>query len=334
MRYKNKTKSIRVVLRLIVGLTTSLFVLSLTHALNAEDFNPHKGRFWNAEPITCPDVLENGYFELTGNLNCEENPAIKIIGPAKLDLNGYTLSGNGKNVCIQIEGEGARVWNGTVESCREGIEIKPESGGNTITRVKSCNNDRRGFRIRGDKNLLFNCTATNNGRKGFSIEGEEDARANENLLVQCLAKNNGHQGFIIEIGDDNKIYFSKAYANCRDGIEIDGGNDNWVLYNHVEDNGNPETCADFEEEYKPWFYAGIDILSGSENNRIKHNRAGCNLGCVGSDDLACTAHERDFWDENVVMENDEVICVSTNEWENNSIACKNAVPECSPNPAD
>jgi parallel beta-helix repeat protein len=313
-----------------VGLTTSLFVLSLTNALNAEGFTSHKGRFWNAKPVVCGDTLEYGHFELTGNLDCEgEDPAIEITGPAKLNLKGYTLSGNEpdekfKNVCIKITGDGAKVWNGTVKNCEDGIEIKSDR--NRIRGVTSSDNAKRGFRVRGDKNLLFNCTATNNGRKGFSVEEAED-----NLLFMCLATNNGHQGFIIEIGDGNKIYYSKAYANCRDGIEIDGGNDSLVFYNHVEDNGSPDTCADFEEDYKPWFYAGINVLSGSKNNKIKHNRAECNLGCVGSDVFPCTAHERDFWDENL---DDSGNCGSINEWENNSIACKNAVPECSPNPDD
>jgi hypothetical protein len=300
-----------------VGLTTSLFVLSLSNALNAEGFTSHKGRFWKAEPVMCDDTLIDGHFELTGNLTCTQDPAIKITGPAKLNLKGYTLSGGGSNDCILIEGDGARVWNGTVENCKDGIEIKLESDRNRITRVKSRNNKRRGFRIRGDKNLLFDCSATNNGRQGIKIDGEPE---DDEIPPNPANPANG-----------NKIFFSKAYANCRDGIEIQVGDYNVVFYNYVEDNGNQETCADFEEDYKPWFYAGIDVLSGSENNKIKHNRAGCNLGCVGSDDFPCTAHERDFWDENVGTSGN---CDSNNEWENNSIACKNAVPECSPNPAD
>jgi parallel beta-helix repeat protein len=329
MRYKNKTKSIRIVFRLIVGLATILFVLSFTNALNAEDVTSHKGRFWNwtVKPVECGDELEYGYFELTGDLNCNgEEPAIEITGPARLNLNGYTLSGNEpdtefENVCIQIKGEGARVWNGTVENCKEGIDIKPESVRNRITRVKSCNNDRRGFRIRGDKNLLFNCSATNNGRKGFSIEGDEDddEKANDNLLVGCSATNNGHQGFIIEIGDGNKISYSKAYDNCRDGIEIDGGSGNRIINNIVEDNGNEEAC---DGDFSPWSYAGIDVTAGSEKNpseynEIKYNRACGNLGC---NDDGCLPRERNYWNES---------CDSTNEWKANTVC-----PECTPGPLD
>ena len=313
MRHKYKSTRIRVALRLIVGLTAILFILSITNALDAEDVTSHKKRFWNAEPVECGDELKHGYYKLTEDLQCygdEKNPAILITGPAKLNLNGYTLSGKKKiendelPVCIQIEGSGARVWNGFVKNCVDGILIdKGES--NIIIKVEAYNNYERGFKIKkGNKNLLFN----------------------------CLARNNGRQGFIITKGDENRISHSKAIANCRDGIEIEEGSENHISHNLVKDNGNEDTCNDFDEKYKPWYYAGIDVLSDSHNNEIKHNRAGCNLGCVGSDDFPCAAHERDFWDENVVIENDKVICVSTNEWDNNSIKCNNVEPECSPNP--
>ena len=284
----------------------------------------------------------------------KKDPAIKITGPVRLNLNGYILSGNEpedefKNVCIQIKGNGAKVWNGTVANCEDGIEIKGDR--NRIISVTSSDNDKRGFRVRGDKNLLFNCTATNNGRKGFSIEGEEDnlevtEKADDNLLLKCLAEYNGQQGFVIEIGDGNKIYDNSAIANCRDGIEINGGSENHITNNIVEDNGNKDTCGDFGEPddpknkyyYKPWFYAGIAITAGiikkdendnpvlvdpSNDNQIKYNHACGNRGCNGD---GCNPRERNYWDENLKCEGD---CASFNDWENN-IGC----PECTPLPAD
>ena len=333
MRYISKTKSIRIVLRLIVGLTMILFVLDLSNAQNQEAFTSHKGQFRKAEPVSCGDELEDGHFELTGDLTCSEDPAIRIIGPAKLNLKGYTLSGHkGKNDCILIEGDGAWVWNGIVKNCKDGIEIKLESDRNRITGVKSYNNERRGFRIRGNKNLLFNCSATYNDRKGFSIE-----KGDGNLVFNCLGTNNGQQGFSIEEGDGNKIYYSNSIANCRDGIEIDGGSHNRVINNFVEDNGNREICDEFGEDYNPWYYAGIDVTYNSEysseNNEIKYNRACGNLGCVPCYDEnlfpTCNARERDFWDENVDENGD---CDSTNVWKNNRVVCKNVAPECSPKP--
>ena len=96
MGHRNKTKRKRVVLRLIMGLTTGFFVLSLSNALNAEGMASHKGWFRRAESVVCGDTLIDGHFKLTGNLTCTQDPAIKITGPAKLDLGGYTLSGGGR----------------------------------------------------------------------------------------------------------------------------------------------------------------------------------------------------------------------------------------------
>jgi parallel beta-helix repeat protein len=360
MRYKNKTKSIRIVLRLIVGFTTILFVFSLTNALNAESFSSHKERFSKAKRVKCGDTLKYGHFELRGDLTCskdpdnDDKPAIEITGPAKLNLNGNTLSGDGKIGCIIITGEGARVRNGTLENCKNGILIE-ESHHNMIINVEASNNDKRGFIIvKGHDNILFDCIAKDNDKQGFLIEGgngnkmvkclaEDNSKegfsveegtgnkmvkckaknndekgfsikdnGDDNQLFWCVAENNGEQGFIIEEGAGNKIYYSEAYANCRDGIEIDGGSENKIINNLVEDNGNEEAC---EGDFSPWSYAGIDVLSGSKDNKIKYNHACGNIGC---NDVDCTPRERNYWDEN---------CEPTNEWENNTVC-----PECTPGP--
>jgi parallel beta-helix repeat protein len=327
MRYRNKTKSMRVVLGLIVGLTTSLFVLGLSNAQHAEGFNSHKGRFWKAEPVGCGDEITT-YTVLTNDLDCSEHsgsPALTLGKRAKLNLNGYRVIGNSGINCIEMTGR-ATVRNGTVMSCRDGILIN-QSDRNKIIDVEACKNDRRGFKIdQGDENILVNCSATDNGRQGISIE-----KGNDNLVIKCSATDNGRQGISIEKGDGNKVYNNKANANCRDGIEIDRGSDNRVFYNHVEDNGNKDTCDAQapDEDYRPWFYAGIDVTDGSEEypseyNEIKYNYACGNLGCDGSNSDPCLARERNFWDENVDVNG---YCVSKNEWENNTVCME---PECTP----
>jgi hypothetical protein len=300
----------RVVLRLAVGLMMSLFVLVLSNAQNAEGYDSHRGWFWHAKPVECGSTLEDGYYELTDNLTCSEDPAITITGPVMLDLRGHTLSCvydevNGKaHNGILINGNGgAKVWNGTVTHCDNGIRIKKGSN-NEIRYVKAIHNYSRGIRI----------------------------DVHENLLIKCLAAQNASQGIVIQ-GNDNKIYSCEVHDNCRDGIEIEG-NENLVHSNYVNNNGNPQTCEQFGlggDKYTPWYYTGIDAAKGSQNNQIKYNRAGCNLGCVGAYNDKCIEHERDFWDENVEDSGDSV---STNEWENNSIACKDALPEYSPTPPD
>ena len=295
MRYRSKTKSIRgVVLRLVVGIITSLFVFGLSNAQNAEGWTSDKGQRSKAESVSCGDTITN-YAVLTNNLDCSEyngDAALTLAEGARLNLNRKTVTGNDKIKCIKIIGDGTRVWNGTVTGCDDGILVSSS-----------------------DRNKIICVEVSDSKNKGIDIDDGD-----ENLVMKCSVAGSGKQGIRINGGDSNKIFINNVYGNGRDGIEINNGDSNLVFSNRVKDNGWGT---------KPWYYAGIDVLSGSKNNEIKYNRAGCNLGCVGTNDETCTARYRDFWDENV---DDEGKCNSTNEWENNSITCKNAVPECTPSP--
>jgi len=237
------------------------------------------------------------------------------------------------NVALRIDGNENIITSVKVSDSND-VGIRIDGNENRITSVKVSDSNDNGIRIKGDENRITSAKVSGSDDRGIRIDG------NENLLIWCSVTHNHTQGIKINGGNGNKIYSNAVYDNCRDGIEIDenddhkGGDYNTLLYNHVKDNGNQETCADFEQEeeeveYKPWFYAGIDVLAGAENNEIKYNRAGCNLGCVGSDASPCTAHERDFWDENVDNNGNND---STNVWEKNSITCGDALPEYSPNP--
>lgn len=227
MRYKNKANNIRTVLRLIVGLTTILFVLSLTNALNAEDVTSHKGRFWKIKRAKCGDTLENGRFELRKNLNCDEDPAITIIGPAKLNLNGKTLSGNGDNVCIQINGEGAKVWNGTVTNCMDGVVIAG-TGRHKVFRIRSMYNDGIGFKVDEDSNdnWLSENEAIGNTKENFLIEKESDG----NYLIENKAEDGEDRGYFVR-GSNNHLYKNKANGNLDDALRIRNGNNNEVIHN-------------------------------------------------------------------------------------------------------
>ena len=306
MRYRNKKMSKRVVLRLVVGLATSLFVLSLTNALHAEHFSSDKGRFWNAEPVSCGDTITS-YALLTTDLDCSshsESAALTLQEGANLNMNGKKIIGNSDINCIEIGGDGVKMREGTVTQCNYGIRVRSDH--NRITSVKVSDSDNVGIRIDGDENRITSVKVSDSNDRGIRITGNENRitsakvsgsndtgiringsenwitstkvsgsndrgvsiEGNENLLMWCTVTFSHTQGIKIDGGDSNKVYSNAVYDNCRDGIEIEEGNDNRLFYNRVANNGKPETCAYFEEEYKPWFYAGIEVLSDSENNKI------------------------------------------------------------------
>ena len=249
-----------------------------------------------ADSVSCGDTITTNA-TLDNDLDCSGHSgsaALRLEEGATLVLNGYQLIGNQDINCIDIRGDGVNVWRGSVTQCDYGIRIR--SNLSRIDSVDVSDSANRGIRIDGDWNQVMNCSVARSGRQGIKIDE----------------------------GNRNKVTSSRIFENCRDGIEIQEGHDNLVLYNQVLDNGNEDTCIAFGEDYKPWFYAGIDILSDSEKNKIKYNHACGNLGCNGTDDNPCPARERNFWDENV---DDNGLSVSTNEWESNSVC-----PERTPNP--
>ena len=345
MRPRYKLNRVKIAFRFVVGLITSIFILSVSVVLYAGGFNSHKGRFWKGDSPSCGDTITTEASLFT-DLDCSGysgGAAITLQEGATLKMNGKKLIGNSGINCIEIRGDGAKIWGGTVTQCDYGIRVR--SNGNSISSINVSESNGVGIRIDGNENRITSVNVSESKDNGIRINGDgnritsakvsgSDDRGiridgNDNLAQWSTVTHSHTQGIKINGGSRNMIYANAVYDSCRDGIEIEEGNDNKLYYNRVEDNGNPDTCADFMEDYKPWYYAGIDVLAGSENNEIKDNRAGCNSGCVGTDDLPCSARERDFWDENVDQAGNSV---STNRWVNNRIKCEDAQPEYSPNP--
>ena len=188
-------------------------------------------------------------------------------------------------------------------------------------------NDREGIKVVSAYNLLVNTVARKNNRRGFYI-GIDDNNlviVDDNYLVNCLAEDNGRNGFIIDGGNDNKIINSAVIDSCRDGIEIKEGNDNSLINNYVADNGNPVTCGAFSQTYKPWFYAGIDITDGAEENIVINNKTSGNIGCYEEDCDPDPPIERNLLDENV---DEDGNCDYANRWKNNRVDGERAEPEC------
>ena len=372
MRRRIKTESMRVGLRLAVGLMMSLFVLVLSNAQNVEGSHSHKGRFHKAKPLPCGYTITT-HAVLYNDLDCSDHsggPALTLGEGASLNLHGKRVIGNNGINCIDITGDGSKVWNGTVMNCYYGIRVT--SNRNEITQVGVHDNGRAGIYIEGgNNNKIDNSIVQNNGREGINIdtgsdneggksnkidrtiilnngregikidtgEGNEISRTivdnngrqgihieggNSNKIDRTIVDNNGRHGIQIDGGENNEISRSTVRGSCRDGIEIQGNN-NLVFHNNVEDNGNLETCTNFTENYNPWAYAGIDVadvVSYSENNKIKYNYACGNQGCNGSEDEPCVARDRNLWDEYVDIDGNHVL---TNEWKNNTVC-----PEYSP----
>jgi parallel beta-helix repeat protein len=267
---------------------------------------------WGTSPAQaqpdCGDPLgPGGHIALYGDVGpCATDPALTIVGPVNVDLNGFTVSCAGATTGIVVEGVNARVQNGVVEDCEEGVVVEDDGHHRllklTVTstqdqigdlgfRVNSDNNhlvdnwadafNGEGFRIEGDDNRLTNNHATDNFNHGFRIRGEN------NQLVNNHAENNVGEGFRLD-DDGNHLINNVALDNADEGFRIRDGLDNTLVNNRAENNGTSdgEPGIRIQEDGNTLrsnafignFGEGILVKDGAENNRITHNVASGNVG--------------------------------------------------------
>ena len=83
------------------------------------------GRSFKAADIQCGDTIGAGErVKLAHDIGpCSGGPAITVVGPAVLDLNGHTVAGNGDIDGIVLEGKKARIMNGTVIGCYNAVVV-------------------------------------------------------------------------------------------------------------------------------------------------------------------------------------------------------------------
>jgi parallel beta-helix repeat protein len=226
-----------------------------------------------SQAINCGDTIEAGQkVRLNQDLDCAGTgfaAAITVNGPAVLDLGGHTITGNGSMDGIVVEGEKAKIKNGSVTACKRGVLLKGE-GGHIVYKILATENIA-GFAIESNENLLQRNVAKNNSYKGFIIYSDKNkvrsnkAEANvsdgytiggaENRIVLNISKNNEYRGIEIN-GNKNIIAKNKSINNAGVGIEVDG-DENKIRSNVLKNNGG----------------AGIDLIVGSLTNVMVRNIA-------------------------------------------------------------
>ena len=164
------------------------------------------------------------------------NPALTVEGPATLDLNGHTLACDFLNPPdgIVVIGKGAKILNGTIEDCNEGMLIGGE-GRHSITGVTSRGNDEDGFEVNSDSNKLTANASVANLDEGFQVNG------NKNKLDQNTAADNDNDGFDV-VGEQNRLSLNIAAEN-NDGFDVTGPGNKLSLNTSI---GNAEDGFDIK----------------------------------------------------------------------------------------
>ena len=191
----------------------------------------------------------------------QNDGGITVIGPATLDMNGFTLEcidfGNPHELPdgITIEGKGAKVRNGSIENCRYGVVVAGEgkhrleeltsrgslyhgfhilSGQNTLTANTAQESGHEGFNVWGGRNTFTANIAQLNGDDGFHVSWVQ-TKQTRNKLTRNIARDNGFSGFYTS-SDQNTFRLNEALRNDRDGFHISSGEKNKLIQNTASRN--------------------------------------------------------------------------------------------------
>jgi len=229
----------------------------------------HKKHKKHIETISakCGETIgPGGHYRLDADLDCSDfettsnlDAALTVVGPVTLDLRGHSIIGNANLDGILVDGEKAKIRNGTVKDCFNGVVLEGE-GHHKVFKMKAVDNEEWGFAVNSDYNRLTVNTASDNGDNGFYFIG------NNNWFVKNRAENNGDEGFYgpSESGQ-NKIYMNRAIGNLQDGIQV-VGNENRVIHNLAKENG-----YDTDGKVYKGGYDGFEI--DGDRNFVYKNRS-------------------------------------------------------------
>jgi hypothetical protein len=303
-----------------------------------------------AAEVACGDTI--GPWKdvvLQADLRCDDvATALVVMGPATLDLNGFTIhcadrNGNGRepSAGIAARGFGARVRNGIVEGCGVGVDVGG-SGNHTVRDVAVLFSASDGIRIASDRNQVENSFALFSGESGFAIEGELNVLsgngASENPLGFVVSRANVLEKNVAI--DSELIGFVVASTGSalaenhalRGPIGFDVlGDDNGFIANRGEHNGT----GFFVDSNATGNVLLLNIVSGShgsgfavagDRNQLFQSRAerngtnGIQLVETASGTIVTASVSQDNGAADVV---DHTSGCGTNSWRDNTFGSSN-----------
>lgn len=254
--------------------------------------------------VMCGDTVTQSTDLTSDILGCGIDPAVEVVGPAVLRMNGFSISCTstadppaGIDAGVLLTGRGAKLLGpGTITNCHNGVVLEG-AGKHVVTDVTAEANDD-GIEVRSPDSKLINNIVTLNGDEGFDVEaGGNKFIGNQiidnvdkglvintgvgNHIIQNIISGSGDDGIEIEEdGSETLIVGNDVNNNGERGIELDESDGNMIRNNDVTDNGIVLAPGDAQ---------GIRVRSGAENNQIVNNRV--------------FGHDTDIEDENFDCDN-------------------------------
>jgi len=231
--------------------------------------------FLPASPTGAVDVCgtsvgPGGKVVLDMDQSCNSDPAITVVGPVSLDLNGFKVTCTSSSQDgILVEGTGAKLLDGVVTACDVAVSLSGSK--HTVERVVAQASDGSGFVNYAPKSRFTNNTSVGNDGEGFS---------NRNAASKCrfsnnTASGNGLGGFVngFTARGNNFNTFSK---NTATGNQGDGFRN---LSNGNKFSGNA-SMANGGSGFRNWVQASGNtfkgnVALGNQDTDLKDDNADC-----------------------------------------------------------
>ena len=221
--------------------------------------------------------VKGGKYILTQDIGpCPGNGVNITANNVKFDLNGFTITGSGGSIGINVTGSRARISGGTVSTFETGILLQGGSRhdvhGMTVTRYDG------GIELLGSNHNHLHDNTVTNGEFGIALNDSDNNRFDNNHIgshfysgVQLFDSHFNHftgnesrntivgSGFELMMSNDNVFTSNRGIGNDGSGFWVRMSANNSLRDNTADSN----------------FIAGIE-LSTSSNNTVQNNTASRN----------------------------------------------------------
>lgn len=248
--------------------------------------------------VSCGDTITSNT-KLTADLSCDTDPALTVEGPARLDLNGYTVTCESvANDGITLSGRNAKLANGRVTGCDRGVRL-PSPGRNNIGIQHHVSNvvaedNSIGIAIGSFASHVVGNILINNSYAGIRLLGARRTRIVNNTIIGEGSSGSFDVGIYLEDGNDNNDILNNEAWGSDFGILLEYDNNENILIGNitsengigisVDDDGNSVIGNVAENNDQ----VGIELVSGTfggaENTSVSGNTALGN-GIVDLQDL-------------------------------------------------
>lgn len=209
---------------------------------------------------TCKTINAPGSYVLTDNLNAAGDCLVIATDFVTIDLNGFSIAGNGTGSAVKSENDalrkGIRIFNGTIRSFNTGVDFGFTGIQISVERVHVVGNSNVGIGVNGQA-LVKDCVLSENG-DGINV-------GSRSLIVGNNSSFNTASGMVVGVG--STIIGNTLGVNGNNGLVA--GNSSTVLNNTAQVNGNFGVYVDCPSNV-------IGNTSTNNGTNMQLNGAGCN----------------------------------------------------------